>query len=60
MIQTDYSYFNINDGNLLSLEERIQQIMISIQKFGYIKFNDGKKCHNEVELRQVLKEKGIL
>lgn len=61
MIQIEYSYFNVEDGNIMTIEERIQEILKTISKENeYLQFEDGKQCHNEEELRQILKEGGVL
>ena len=62
MIQLTYNYFDINDGNAMTLEERIAEILKSLQdENNYIIFEeDEKKCYNEQELRDALKEEGIL
>ena len=57
MLQLTYDYFDINDGNAMTIEERIAEALKSLNEIDYIVFEDGKRCHNEIELRNVLKEK---
>ncbi len=61
MVQFKYSFFDVKDGNAMTLEERIQEALKSLQgENACILFEDGKQCSNEQELKQVLKEGGIL
>ena len=62
MIQLTYGYFDISDGNAMTLDERIAEILKSLQdENDYIIFEeDEKKCYNEQELRDALEEGGIL
>ena len=57
----DYAYFDVKDGNAMTLEERIQEALKLLQRENAcIQFEDGKQCSNEQELKQALKEGGIL
>ena len=61
MVQFKYSFFDVEDGNAMTLEERIQEALKSLQgENACIQFEDGKQCSNKQELKQVLKEGGIL
>ena len=61
MVQVKYSFFDVNDGNAMTLEERIQEALKLLQgENAYIQFEDGKQCSNEQELRNILRERGIL
>ena len=61
MVQMKYSDFDVKDGNAMTLEKRIQEVLKLLQgENAYILFEDGKQCRNEEELKQVLKEGGIL
>ena len=61
MVQFKYSFFNIKDENAMSLKERIQEVLKFTQgENACIQFEDDKQCSNEKELKQVLKEGGIL
>ena len=62
MIQLTYEYFDISDGNAMTLDERIAEVLESLQdENDYIIFEeDEKKCYNEQELRDALEEGGIL
>ena len=59
MVKLLYSYFDVKDGNVMTLEERIQEALKLLQgENDYIELEDGKLCHNEQELRNALMEKG--
>lgn len=55
-----YNYFfDLNDGNLMPLEERIREAVALLQEEGdYILLEeDGTRCANEQELREALEER---
>lgn len=57
----DYAYFDVKDGNKLTLEERIKEALDMLQNENdCIILEKEKKCSNEQELRDALKEGGIL
>ena len=59
MQELTYDFFRVSDGNAMTLEERIAESLNSLQNENdYIIFEDGRICHNEQELRNVLKEEG--
>ena len=59
MLQLTYGYFDVNDGNDMTIEQRISEALKLLQnEEDYIIFEDGKICQNEHELLSVLKEKG--
>ena len=59
MIQLLYDYFDVSNGNAMTLDERIAESLKSLQSENdYIMFDDGRVCHNEQELRNALIEKG--
>lgn len=61
MVQFKYSFFDVKDGNAMTLEERFQEALKLLQgEDACIQFEDGKQCSNEQELKQILKEGGIL
>ena len=62
MIQLPYDYFDVSNGNAMTLDERIAEVLESLQdENDYIIFEeDEKKCYNEQELRDALEEGGIL
>ena len=61
MYKLNYAYFDVKDGNAMTLEERIQEALKLLQnEKDYILFEDGRKCRNEHELKQALQEGGIL
>ena len=60
MLYLSYDYFDLVNGNPSSMEQRIQSIVDLPKENGVIIFEDGRKCSNEQELRDVLKEKGYI
>lgn len=56
-IEMTYAYFEGNDGNMLTAEERIEDASNLLNGKDFIVFlEDGKECRDEAELRKVLKE----
>ena len=57
----NYSYFLEGDGNVMSIDERIEETLeLLVSSSDFIEFEDGTQCRNEDDLREVLRERGIL
>jgi hypothetical protein len=60
-ISIKYDFFEVGDGNLLTLNERIEEALnLLIAPNDYLQFDDGSQCCNREELREVLRNKGFL
>ncbi|WP_298074221.1 hypothetical protein [uncultured Bacteroides sp.] len=53
-IRMTYAYFEGNDGNSLTTEERIKDAMNLLNGNDSIVLDDGKECVNEAELLEAL------
>ena len=61
MLKLNYADFNQVDGGVLTVEQRIQSVVEWMAEGkSYAIFEDGRKCSNEQELRDILKEKGYI
>ncbi len=59
MLELTYDYFRTSDENAMTIENRLAKSLKSLQSENdYIVFDDGRICHNELELRNALEEKG--
>lgn len=59
-INLEISFFTENDGNVMSIESKINEsIRMIVNENDYIVI-DNTYCYNELELRTLLQERGIL
>lgn len=60
MLHLAYEFFNLVDGNPSTMEQRFLAVVNLLKEDVGVIFEDGRKCSNEQELRDVLREKGYI